>query len=213
MGLAHESQTHSFTTFDASPISLSTKIIGVTAAIVPQVTCELRTRSVLFKSEWNHLKGLQLADPAFGHPGGIDLLLGVDVFIDVLLSDQRFGQPGTLTAFETHFGWVLAGSLEGGTAVDHLVSYHISLTSGDDVLCRFWEIEDSPLSVVGLSPEERSVMQHFEANHSQTSTGRFIVLLPKENTWPIGESHSEAVRRFLSNAPYMRRSNLTISVK
>ena len=60
--------------------------------------------SVPFNSEWNHLKRLQLADPEFGHPGRIDLLLGVDIFVDVLLSGRRFGQPGTPTAFETHFG-------------------------------------------------------------------------------------------------------------
>ena len=169
------------------------------AAIVPQVTCELPMHSVSFKPEWNHLKDLQLADPDFGRPGRIDLLLGVDVFVDILLSGRRFGQPGTPTAFEIHFGWVLAGSVEGSTTADHLVSYHISLTSSDNVLRRFWEIKDSPLSEVGLSPEERSVVQHFEANHSRASTGRFVVPLPKKgNVRPIGESRSQAVRRFLS---------------
>ena len=198
-GLAHRSQTHSFTTFDVSLVNLSTKVVGVTAAIVPHVTCELPTHSVPFKSEWDHLKGLQLADPDFGCPSRIDLLLGVDVFVDVLLTGRRFGQPGTPTAFETHLGWVLAGSVEGGTTADRLVSYHISLSSSDDILRRFWEIEDSPLSAVSLSPDERSVVQHFEDNHSRASTGRFIVPLPrKKNVRPLGESRSQAVRRFLS---------------
>ena len=62
------------------------------AAIVPQVICELPTNPVPFKSEWDHLKGLQIADTQFGHPGRIDLLLGMDVFVDVLLTGLRFGQ-------------------------------------------------------------------------------------------------------------------------
>ena len=185
-----------------SPVNLSTKTINVTAAIVPKVTCELPTHSVPLKPEWNHLKGLQLADPEFGCPSRIDLLLGVDVFADVLLTGRRFGKPGSPTAFETHFGWVLAGLVEGDRIVampSQLVSCHISLTSGDDILRRFWEIEDSPLSEISLSPEERAAMTHFEANHRQTSGGRFIVSLPRRNSAsPIGESCSQAVRRFMS---------------
>ena len=143
------------------------------------------------------LKGLQLADPDFGCPGRIDLLLRV-VFVDALLTGRQFGQFGTPTTFETHFGWVLAGSVEGNTTMDHLVSYHLSLSTSDDVFCRFWEIKDSPLSDVRLSPDERSVVQHFGDSHSRASTGRFIIpLLKKKNVQPLGESRSQAVRRFL----------------
>ena len=61
--------------------------------------CELPSRPVPFKSEWSHLKGLQLADPDFGRPGPIDLLLGMDVFVDILLTGRRLGQHGTPSAF------------------------------------------------------------------------------------------------------------------
>ena len=132
-GLAHKSQTQYFATFNVSPVNLSTKVISVTTAIVPQVTCELPMRPVTFSSEWSHLNGLQLADPSFGNPGHIDLLLGVDVFVNVLLSGRRFGRPGTPTAFETHFGWVLAGSVEGSAAATtycHIL--HHAMTSSAD---------------------------------------------------------------------------------
>ena len=43
------------------------------------------------------------------------------------------------------------------------------------------------------------VVRHFESNHTRTKEGRFIVPLPKDpNAKPIGESRSQAVRRFLS---------------
>ena len=154
-----------------------------------------------FKSEWDHLKGLQLADPELGRPGCNDLFIGVDVFVDVLLTGRRFGQPGSPTAFETHFGWVLAGSTDRNVAAipSHLVSCHVTFYFCDDLLRRFWEIDDSPLSKIALSPEERGIVQHFEVTHRRTSTGRFVVSLPKKRSvQPLGESHSQAVRRFLS---------------
>lgn len=198
-GLKHQSKTHYFTTFEISPVSLSTKRLNITAAIIPQVTCELPPHPIPFKSEWHHLTNLQLADPDFGCPGRIDLLLGVDVFVDMLLTGRRYGQPNTPTAFETHFGWVLAGSVDTNVISNHFVSCHIALNSCDDILRQFWEVEESPLSEEGMSPEERAVVQHFEANHRRTDSGRFVVSLPKkQNTRPLGESHSQAVRRFLS---------------
>ena len=50
-----------------------------------------------------------------------------------------------------------------------------------------------------MSPEERSVVQHFEANHYRMQDGRFVVPLPrKPGARPLGESRTQAVRRFLT---------------
>ena len=64
---------------------------------MPQVTHELPLRLILFKTEWDHLTDLQLADPEFGSPGWIDLLLGIDAFVNVLLTGRRYRKPGTPT--------------------------------------------------------------------------------------------------------------------
>ena len=80
-----------------------------------------------------------------------------------------------------------------------LVSNHASLLSGNDFLQHFWEIEEVPSAGPVLSQEERAVVDHYQATHSRSPEGRFIVPLPK---WPnapnIGESRSQAVKRFLS---------------
>ena len=50
-----------------------------------------------------------------------------------------------------------------------------------------------------LSPEERTVVHNFRDNHSRSDSGRFVVPLPKiPDAKQIGESRSQAVRRFLS---------------
>ena len=79
------------------------------AVIIPRVTCDLPCQPVPFKTEWSHLADLALADPDFGQPGKIDLLLGVEVFSEVMRQGRRSGMPGSPSAFETDFGWVLAG--------------------------------------------------------------------------------------------------------
>ena len=78
--------------------------IGVTAVVVPRVTCGLPLTPVPFQLNWKHLADLPLADPGFGQPSRIDMLLGVDVFVDVLCHGRRSGPPDSPTALETEFG-------------------------------------------------------------------------------------------------------------
>ena len=142
---------------------------------------------------------LPLADPGFGRPGKIDLLLGVDIFVDVLCHGRRFGPPGSPVAFETHFGWVLAGSTHSCSPSEQVATHHVLCVSGDELLRKFWEVEETPLSGSNLTPEEKKVVQHFSDNHSRRPNGRFVVPLPrKEDDKQLGESRSLALRRFLS---------------
>ncbi len=72
--------------------------------------------------------------------------------------------------------------------------------SGDDLLRMFWEIEETPKEDgFNLSCQEKTVVKHFQESHSRDSTGRFVVPLPKNPaSKPLGESRSQALRRFLS---------------
>ena len=197
-GLSHGSPSQSITNFSVSSRPPGKKI-SVTAIIVQRVTCDLPLHPVPFNADWKHLTDLQLADPTFRQPGRIDILLGVDVFTQVLLQGRRIGSPGSPVAFETVFGWVLAGSGASCYPAAHVTSCHTSLLSGDDLLQKFWETEESPTSKPSLTPEERSVVQHFQTNHYRDESGRFVVPLPRRpDAKPLGESRSQAVRRFLS---------------
>ena len=90
-------------------------------------------------------------------------------------------------------------STAANNAITHVATFHTSVTSGDDVLRKFWEIEESPKNATAFSLEERTVVRHFDSHHSRTNEGRFVVPLPRRpDTKPIGESRSHAVRRFMS---------------
>ena len=58
---------------------------------------------------------------------------------------RRSGPPGSPIAFETMFGWVLAGRTNSHTSIClSIATHHVSVTSTDDLLRKFWEIEESP---------------------------------------------------------------------
>ena len=67
------------------------------------------------------------------------------------------------------------------------------------MLKRFWEIEELPRTdSVCWSMEERTVINQFKTHYFHSSSGRFVVPLPRKlNKASIGESRSQAVRRFL----------------
>ena len=210
-GLSHDSPTQSFTHFVISPLQAD-KTISVTAVIVPRVTCDLPTQPVQMRTEeWSHLADLTLADPDFGRPGTVDILLGVDIFAEVVRQGRRMGGPGSPSAFETDFGWVLAGETNAKTN-SHLTiaANHTTVATGDDLLMKFWAREESAVEHANLSPEERAVVKHFEQHHTRTSDGRFVVPLPKKpHSKPIGESRSQAVRRFKSLERSLRTRGLS----
>ena len=81
----------------------------INAVVIPRVSCDLPSSPIPLDFKWNHLYDLTLADPSFGQPGRIDLLLGVDVFVDILRDGRRKGPPGSPTAIEIDFGCVLDG--------------------------------------------------------------------------------------------------------
>ena len=143
-GLSHKLHTQSVVTFHASSVHSQSKQIDVTAIVVSKVTCHL---PLPFDPRWKHLSGLQLADPEFDVPDRIDVLLGVDVFAEVLQQGWRNGGiPGSPTDVETTFSWVLAGRPKAIVSTNYVVTLHTSLLSADDVLHRFWEVEEHKMT-------------------------------------------------------------------
>ncbi len=86
------------------------------------------------------MNGLQLADPEFGEPGRVDVLLGIETFVKAVRQGRRKGSRNSPTAIETEFGSVLASST-GSVNSSVIVSHHVSVLTGDDILHQFWEVE------------------------------------------------------------------------
>jgi len=106
------------------------------------------------KQNWSHLDGLQLADPDYDKPGGIDILLGVSTFIEVIRHGRRFGPQNSPTALNTEFGWVLAGNAGPQTGSNLVTAHFTSVQTGDDLLRRFWDIEEKAVPNCTLTLDE-----------------------------------------------------------
>ena len=209
-GVSPDMSIQSIASFKISPITPKERTIDVTALIVPRVIRDLPIFPIPFDTKWTHLSNLHLADPEFGSPGRIEILLGVDIFTDVLLNGRQKGPPGSPVALETHFGWVLCGNTESSTSCSSVVTVsHASIEMIDDLIHKFWEIEEPPNHLVShLSMEEHIVVQHFKTKHTRNPDGRFVVPLPKKSEGvTLGESRSQAVRRFLSLEPSLNIKN------
>ena len=127
----------SIASFNIASLHSPSNKIGITAVVVPCVICDLPLHPIPFDLKWNHLSGIQLADPKFGLSGRVDILLGVEVLIQVMMHGRQFGLPGSPIAFETVLGWVLADITESCTPAPHVVTHHVSLLTGDDLLHKF----------------------------------------------------------------------------
>ena len=67
-------------------------------------------------------------------------------------------------------------------------------SQGDELLQKFWEVEERNFQDPVLSPEEMLVVKHFQETHCHDENGKFIVPLPrKPDAQPLGESHTQAV--------------------
>lgn len=213
-GLSHPSSTQNMTTFSIAPIHRPNRHINLSAIVIPRVTCDLPVSPVHHDPSWSHLNDIKLADPQFGEPGKIDLLLGVDIFTSVIRQGQRFGTTRSPVAIETDFGWVLAGGgihvLNNHQPIIHtVVTHHVVTTNCDDLLRRFWEVEEqSESNKQPISQEEKTVAKLFAEQHLRNKDGHFIVPLPrKQYTKPLGESRSKAVRRFISMEHSLHTNN------
>ena len=66
------------------------KPIEVEASVLPKVTDDLPTVPVSPDTRWKHLSDLELADPNYGVPAGVDTLLGGKVFSKAVFQSRQY---------------------------------------------------------------------------------------------------------------------------
>ncbi|XP_025158151.1 uncharacterized protein LOC112589369 [Harpegnathos saltator] len=174
-----------------------------------------------------HLADLRWADPNPLSSDPIDLIIGADLYSDIVREGLRRGGDGQLMAQNSVFGWFISGPITRASAPrvracalatqasSVVISAHhckaeISL---EDEMRRFWEVEEVPRAVE-RTPDDERCERHFVSTHSRTVEGRYVVRLPFRSGPPIdiGSSRSRAVRclaaltRRLQTKPEQRRA-------
>ena len=169
---------------------------NIKCLVTERVTADLPTSAVNVRS-WELPPGVQLADPSFHQPGKVDLLLGNQLFLKLLLPGEVQLAENLPMLRETQFGWVVGGVCDEedeAAAVVH--SHSATLEDLNRAVQRFWELEEYE-SDVKVSSEESECELHFEETHHRDATGRYVVELPlKESVAELGDSRTMALRRF-----------------
>lgn len=167
-------------------------------AMVMPVICNDVPSSHIATHNYKHLINLPLADPDYRKPSEIDILLGADVYSQIIQPGIKYGRPGEPIAMKTIFGWILSGKINHSTLTT-VNSFHVSIESElDSTLKKFWELESVPNKILN-SPEDIKCEQNFIDSHTRDDSGRYTVSLPFREEIPIlGDSFNSAMRRFLS---------------
>jgi len=169
--------------------------------ILPAVTFPLPAQSISTE-KWEFPDAVKnsLADPSFNCSADVDLLLGADIYYEVVWSQPTVMPGGLPWLYNTALGWIILGPIP--TEHDHEVSSQgIScfLTAGA------WLAVKEPRS--SKYEDEVACEQYFQKTHSRQSDGRYIVSLPfRDGSEPLGRSMEAALHWFLSLERKLQRN-------
>ncbi|XP_063394197.1 uncharacterized protein LOC134679240 [Cydia fagiglandana] len=142
---------------------------------------------------------ITLADPSFYEPSAIDILVGAEIFWDVLGTARIKLGKNKPQLRESSLGWLVCGSIPAYNKNTNESYFCSFITHNDDTnLTRFWEL-DSVSSTHCMSYEEQACEKSFLENTIRDQDGRFVVTLPlKESPEVLGDSYQMAQLRFLA---------------
>ncbi|XP_063914797.1 uncharacterized protein LOC135131147 [Zophobas morio] len=182
------------------PVGQLTLTFKVNALILPKI-CEDLPCASISAEHWSHFRvKLPLADPSCVSGAGIDMLLGADVYSQLLSGEVVKGQKGEPDALGTALGHVLVGQHTASTANTNLHSFITTVNTCCELersIQKLWEVEAVP-RLQTLSPDEELCEDIYNKTYTRTDKGRFVVSLPFRDTPPtFKDSRSIAINRFL----------------
>ncbi|GFT12007.1 integrase catalytic domain-containing protein [Trichonephila clavipes] len=174
----------------------STFARNVQFSLLPKITDAIPV-SKLNISDLNIPASIELADFNFHMPGQIDILIGSELFFEILNPEQHYLQEGNVILQNTKFGYLVTGTFPQSQKRANCCL--ISEPSLDVTVKKFFELESLPddSKEITKSEEEIYCEEHFVRTYKRDKTGRFIFRLPiKENAETLlGYPKENAVKR------------------
>jgi len=140
-----------------------------------------------------------LADPGFYKPGNNNVLLGAEIFYELLVGESKKTQAGTVL-HNTRLGWVFTGSMPITNSQMYVSGLLIQGQSMSSLA-----LTDHPTCSV---KKDQSVSEvHFTNTVTQDPSGRFVVRLPLlRDPEVLGDSKFMAQQCFLNLERRMNRN-------
>lgn len=183
---------------------------NVNCHVVPQITTKLPQKQF----DISHIKlpeASQLADANFYEPGDVHLLLGADIFFQVMLpqlvasvGDVVSGNPEQPRLLHTSFGYIIAGHIASCAGMNEVVSLFCKTCESNisESLSKFWQAD----LVVEVYPEKLPELEHTEKHFKENvvlQNNKFQVTMPlkvplDQVNEELGNSFHLALSRFLN---------------
>lgn len=158
-----------------------------------------------------HWRNLVLADENFYQPGPINVLLGAEVFSDIIAKGLlRTNNPGII-AQNSSLGWLLSGKIMQSSISPVVQACMVSENDQegvDSLLKAFWEIEGLGSTRV-LDVDDQTCEDFYDKSHYRDAEGRYVVRLPFKtsfgNSLHLGNSRNRAVNQWLNMEKRLER--------
>jgi hypothetical protein len=145
-------------------------------------------------SNWKIPKDINLADKYFNQPEGINLLIGADLFYE-MLQPGRQTCPGDYPVLqETVLGWTVAGQTPtNATLEDVRRAFLLETSKLDHFINHFWEVEPAEQST--MTVKQKACEEHLHT-HNPTEGGGVVNKHPiKMESIQPGTSRLSAERK------------------
>lgn len=204
------------------------KMFKVSCALLPNLTCKLPQYKIMV-NRLDIPKDIILADSTFFEPSEIDIIIGLDIYYDIIMNNIVKLGKNLPVLQESHFGWIIAGVLPkkftvshfcqtnnfSNTSVEDNSSYcsFLSTAKVDKFLQNFWHVEDvpeHPLEKVYLSEDEKLSEQIFSSTTKILTNGRFQVNIPVKSISEVdklGDSFTACKKRLNTLENRFRKDN------
>ncbi|GFV97505.1 integrase catalytic domain-containing protein [Trichonephila clavipes] len=145
----------------------------------------------------NNISNLKLADKNFNIPERVQMLLGAEVFYELMLQGQFKKEDSNVIFQNIVFGFIVSGSTSDAKGKEHC-GFIQAADNLEHPIRKFWEIQNVEIDSVKTS-ELDICEDHFKNTHSRDDQGRYTVAMPlKEDPSCLGESRQTAIQRLNS---------------
>lgn len=172
---------------------------SLAAKVIPTITSYQPPRFVQNVHNWKIPANIKLADPDFYKTRDIDILIGAEIYHELLAVGQIKLNDNLPILQNSVLGWIVCGRLKSSFQDSNECCHFLSEPNDlKDEIERFWTIENIDDFDKISSNEKNECEIHFKKHTSRDSNGRFIVKLPfsADPNTSLGDSYTMALRRF-----------------
>ncbi|GFW89661.1 integrase catalytic domain-containing protein [Trichonephila clavipes] len=160
--------------------------------VVKKITDFIPQKALEINSDFSNF--VELADSNFNVPGKIDLLLGANIFYELLKPERIKIKGSQLLLVNSVFGYIVTGNLD----LINETEVHCGLVCDEDLnktLEKFWKVEEVEEPIVKY--KERLICEeHYTDTHFRTKEGKYVVSMPlKKEPSCLGNSKDIALKR------------------